>query len=119
MGQTIDVGISLVVVECCACGTQYAISQSLHALAKNRREAKTLYCPVGHGWSYSGKSKDEEINDLKLRLQQKDNAIAEERKQREKLEKRIQKGICPYCKRTFGNLARHMETQHREAPCAH
>jgi len=33
-----------------------------------------------------------------------------------KLHKRVQGGVCPYCKRTFRQVQRHMTSKHSERP---
>ena len=97
----------------CWCGMEFAIPNSLykHHYAET---GHVLFCPLGHQMVVIGKSWKEQISDLKLTIQEKDNLLDGERTKRVWLEKRIQKGVCLYCKRTFQNLAEHMKHQHKD-----
>ena len=99
-----------------------------------RRDHRTWYCPNGHPRHYPGESDIEKAQ----RLQREAERVAEaHRMMREsearrrasaehrlraqkgvttKLRKRIAAGACPCCKRSFQNLARHMQTKHPEYP---
>lgn len=89
-----------------------------------------FYCPNGHHQHYPHKS-DVEIQKERAEAAERDksylvNRVAEEHAatmaaQRRtlayqghlgKLKKRIANGVCPCCKRTFGNVARHIASQH-------
>jgi len=96
----------------CWCGMQFAIPSALntHHTANAGHE---VYCPLGHSAIRLRKSYKQEIADLVLKIQQKDNLLADERDKKERLERRIQKGVCPYCKRSFPNLKAHMACKHK------
>lgn len=113
--------------ECCACGVVFMIPSNLHSKIKSN--ASTFYCPNGHGQSYV-KSEADKLRD-QLEIERKkylqelaektDNmldAINEASNAKKQLSeanrkvKRIHKGVCPCCNRTFINLQRHMETKH-------
>ena len=109
----VNVTVQMVDVQCYGCAMTYAIPSTLNDKALRLKESYNVYCPLGHLWHYVGQSDEQKISDLKFQLQQKDNLIADERREKERLEKRIRKGVCPYCKRLFGNLAAHMACKHK------
>jgi len=112
----IDVTVQMEVVQCYGCGMTYAIPDVLHRKMHRLHEEQSIYCPLGHTWFYMGKSEAKQIQELKLELQQRDNDLEEQRGRVRRLEKRVTRGICIYCKRTFPNIARHMECKHPEKP---
>lgn len=117
---------------CCAegCGIVYAAPTSW--IRDRRNDHATFYCPNGHQQWFPGKSETEKLRDELLRERQKlDQAKADAEYQRNeraraerqasaargqvtKLKRRASKGMCPCCNRYFGNLHRHMATQHPE-----
>lgn len=92
-----------------------------------------FYCPYGHSQHYP-KSPRESAEDalrrerdrLAQRVAQKDDEIAYQRDRAEaterrlsaakgqvtKIKNRVGHGVCPCCTRSFGNLHRHMQSQH-------
>lgn len=100
---------------CCNCRVAFAIPTDL--MARLRQTHRLFYCPNGHGQSYMGETMAEKLSrELKqekaLHLETSIRADTLER-EREKFKKRISAGVCPCCKRSFGNLAAHMKTKHR------
>lgn len=118
--------VSLAPVACAWCGITIWLESDL--LQRRRTDGKEFFCPSGH----SNFFRDTEVMRLKREIEAekrrtemalRDGAeIAAERRKAEarakraegKL-KRVHAGVCPECKRNFGNLARHMETRHRTA----
>lgn len=106
---------------CGECGISFAAPESFW---RNRKDDhKTWYCPNGHARHYPGESEKERAERLLSEEQARhQRTIAREneaRAEKEKLErklKRVSKGVCPECKRTFQNLARHMCSQHGMEP---
>jgi len=96
------------------CGVIYALEDSYRNYKLEQKEKGVTYCPNGHSWHFIGKSLEDQITDLKWTVQHRDNALNEERLKRERLEKRVRKGVCLYCKRTFSNLAKHMQCKHQK-----
>ena len=121
---------------CCACGVSFLMPVTLNRSLRNTKAS--FYCPNGHGQSYTRSTADkmrEENNRMKQRLAQKDDEIkkkqqdAERQKRRAenlkrrlsaqkgvttRLKKRAKAGLCPCCNRSFENLKRHMESQHKD-----
>ncbi len=104
---------------CCNCGVMFAMETSYD---KQLREThKTFYCPNGHGQSYTGKTEAEKLRDeLKRKEQELANKVREALdlssslySANQKL-KRVSKGVCPCCNRTFKNLHSHMKIKHPE-----
>jgi hypothetical protein len=119
--------ISLTKIDCGECGGSYAINE------RYRKQKEQ----VGHGWhcpyckctwGYFGNSENSRLKKLledkarelvasKCETVRERNAkeIAEaERIKLSKKLRRVDKGVCPCCNRTFTNLQRHMATKHPE-----
>lgn len=109
---TIKVTENLVTTSCW-CGINYAIPAPLDLVA--RENGQTVYCPLGHQWSYT----EPEIPAMQKKL---DAAVAARRaaedqlaaanRERERQATRTKNGVCPCCNRSFVQLARHMKSQH-------
>jgi hypothetical protein len=126
MSATITETLTLETETCCNCGTVFAMSASLRASRKN--DGELFYCPNGHPQHYTRTTAQKLQEQLDAKVRELTAAKCEalrvqqlreiEQKQREALEKklrRVQKGVCPCCKRCFQNLGRHMATKHPEA----
>lgn len=126
-----DVGIivqiteatDFVLVECCKCATPFLMTTRLNKSLRNSKD--TFYCPFGHEQGYYGKNTTEKLKDeleaLRLEKQKErellENKWLDEMNEKLKLQKqlkRVHKGTCPCCNRSFVNLKRHMETKHPE-----
>lgn len=109
------------------CGTHFALERAFHKGVKEH--GTDFYCPRGHKISYF----ESDNQKLKKQLEEKERRIEFERRARQSAEKardsalrsaasvkgklkaqneRIKAGVCPCCKRTFKQLARHMECKH-------
>lgn len=129
MGQTM-VDISTLEITECHCGFRFAVSKVW--IAERREKLDVFYCPRGCACQYQGKTelqkareeaerekraRERAEQDYRYQLQAKQSAerrLSAQKGQMTKLKKRIHNGVCPCCKRTFTNLARHMESQHPE-----
>lgn len=107
-------------VACCNCGILFAVPQSFYRVHL-RDKKQTFYCPNGHSNWYPGKTDAEKLREElaaeKLRTQAALSRENTERAAREKAErklKRVSKGTCPCCRRSFANVRRHMLTKHPE-----
>lgn len=67
--------LSLKIVECGNCGTQYAMRSDLYKGFEQSK--KTFYCPNGHEQYFGGKS---EVQILKEQLHQKEQELSAERR---------------------------------------
>lgn len=112
-------------IMCCTCGLYFSVPSVWES---NRREKHdTFYCPNGHQLSFRGESRAEKA-ERELEAAKKRHAVDLEwqRSRREtaersaaahngkltELKNRIHNGVCPCCKRSFSNVARHMATKH-------
>lgn len=106
---------------CISCGCVIGMQDVLYD--ERLRDHRFFHCPNGHSQHFVGES-DEEKAKRQLREEQTrhQRTIArenEERAARERAErklKRVNSGVCPECKRTFPNLARHMACKHKTPP---
>lgn len=100
----------------CTCGINYAIPHALQEQLLREKRHKSVYCPLGHQWHYTGKT-DAEIEQAK-REQAEARALAiqdqldAEKRAHASTKKRVNNGVCPHCHRTFAQLARHMKSKH-------
>ncbi len=107
----INVEVSLTQITCGGCGGVYAIAERYRAHCLEHARSWTCpYCKIG--WGYPGKTEAEKERDRHQRTlaqlnEEKERAAALERKL-----KRVARGVCPDCNRTFANLARHMACKH-------
>lgn len=105
--------------ECIECGVVFAFTGYFYN--ERVKDHRTFYCPNGHRQSYMHESEAEK-NARLLREEQKrhqrtitrNNELAEEKAKLERKLRRVDKGVCPACNRTFSNLARHMACKHKE-----
>lgn len=120
---------TFVVLECWACGMQFAITHALDFVL--RRKGDTFCCPKGCRLFF-GESEVERVRKVLAKTQaelDQEKACSQslrlgwERTDREKaavrghltrLKRRIANGVCPCCQRAFRQLSRHMKTQHPE-----
>ena len=111
----------------CWCGMAHAVPEYLNDYQQrchdNGREVPNIYCPLGHGHVPAG---DGKAARLKRQLETSERRRRAEYDLRVDTERRLsaQKaattrakhrhaaGVCPCCKRTFQQLARHMATKH-------
>lgn len=131
----LQIEIEFVVVNCCQCNMPFALTDDFQVA--RRRDHAWFYCPLGHAQHYSGKSDEEKLRDQLRRAQEatkRAQADYEQEWQMRKAterslsatkgvltrtKKRIARGVCPCCNRTFQNLSRHMEGQHPDYELEH
>jgi hypothetical protein len=114
--------IVLVETDCAVCDVVFAVPTSLQTTLKQTGER--FFCPRGHGLSYA----DNEVTQLRKQVDglrtklvhaedQRQATVRELQQARadaDRQRKRVAAGVCPCCKRTFANVARHMKGQHPE-----
>lgn len=126
----LSLDIQFHVVNCGECGGTYAINARYQR--QKKEEGGFWHCPYCEtGWGYA----ESELKKLKKQLEAEKKrtqwaARARERAEEEaahqaarargfkgamvKTKKRVGRGVCPSCNRSFENLRRHMETKHPE-----
>ncbi len=123
----VTMNVTLVLITCDTCGIQFGVPGSW--LYARRQDHQWWHCPNGHRWHYPGESDVQRVvrekQEAEARLQSQLNEArhsllvaqrerdAETRKRR-KIERRVAKGVCPCCNRTFEDLHRHMAMKHKE-----
>lgn len=105
---------------CYACGNPIALTAQWQRACKE--EGKTFYCPMGHGQIYRNSevqvltkklaASQELVTRLETRILNSEAMFTVEAKKRQRLEKRVNNGVCIHCNRTFQQLARHMKARH-------
>ncbi len=119
---TISTELTLVIEECCRCGMMFGMTQDVQRRLGDN--GGTFYCPHGHGQSYT----EPTVEVLRKQLREEQGRVAQIQSQlngtlselvgktREltKIKRRINAGVCPYCKRHFVNLQRHVECKHKK-----
>ena len=124
IGNTINEVIDFTLETCCSCSIPFFMPTYLHKrLVADKGER--FFCPNGHGMTFIGKTEAEKLKEQLEKLQQEKDrqhellqnkwldAIGEKYKLEKQL-KKVHKGICPCCNRSFQNLKNHMETKHPE-----
>lgn len=114
MGTMIQETLTLATEHCITCGVVFAFPQEKMNFLRSHPRTP-FYCPNGHQMEYRGKSLEDRLNEERLKVQERENQLAEERAKYARLEKRIVRGVCPYCNRQFSNLARHVTCKHKQA----
>jgi hypothetical protein len=128
--KTVDATVTLTPLNCGGCGVAFAMPESLYR--ECLRNGRSFYCPNGHERQFTEtveqqlKEAQRELAKTARRLELKETTIREIQEEREavgrrlsatrgvvtKLKNRAKAGLCPCCRRHFGELQRHMETQH-------
>lgn len=124
MGQAqFESSVTLTQFSCGGCGGVYALNERYREHAY--RNAGTWHCPYcGISWGYSETEVDRLKKELAAESARKLNALSEanvarvERDKAMRKLKRVSHGVCPECKRTFSDLARHMLCKHAEKKAA-
>lgn len=122
-GTTYTETVTLITEICCICGIAFGIPSDLRKHLRADPN-KYFYCPNGHSQHYSKstetilkeKIEKERRNHLQ-ELEIAENRWLDELGRANKLErqlKRVHKGVCPCCNRSFQNLKKHIETKHPE-----
>ena len=111
----------LVVVHCW-CGIGHAVPSDLCERAR-RDHKKSVYCPLGHTWIFTGETEAERLRrelkgeqERQTRIQAElDQANASRRAlkgQITRLRKHTVAGTCPFCGQHIYQLARHVARKH-------
>ena len=118
--HAIQVQTELTEINCGECGGTYAINERYRN--QRRTNGGGWHCPYCRcSWGYFSDNENSrlkrELEDERKRIQAalaRENELRMERNALTRKLKRVGKGICPECKRTFQNLARHMACKHQK-----
>lgn len=108
----INLNFQLLCQTCIDCGMVFGVPAEWDR--RRREDHKEFVCPNGHAQYYPQETDAEKY---KRKSQMLAEQVRMEREQREKAErklKRVHRGVCPECKRTFANVERHMKSKHKE-----
>jgi hypothetical protein len=113
---------SLTVVTCW-CGTAHAVPEELRDYQLRQHadgQIFSLYCPLGHTYHPSGKSKWATEKQAREAAEARATSLADQLaaadREAKRLARRARQGICPCCHRSFVNVKRHMDTKHPDHP---
>lgn len=115
--------LQMTTITCCrkGCGLTFAVSGTW--VERRQEDHSFWYCPNGHNQHFPGESDKERYKRLYEReqerarierveaLHQKRCAVSA-RGQVTRVKNRIKNGVCPFCRRTFQNVKRHIQGQH-------
>ena len=119
MGQVLHLSVQLTSEDCGHCGGTFAVNSTYRQQCYDTGKGTFAcpYCKTDWGWTEAGELQkaQRELAAEKERLRLALSRENEQRDEKEKLErklKRVGRGVCPNCNRTFVNLARHMNCKH-------
>lgn len=115
--------VTLEAETCCNCGMAFGMPSGYRRELLNAKRGQMFYCPAGHPQHYTGKSEAARLKEQLAAQEEmtryaREDALRQERFARAargqvtKIKNRIKHGVCPCCKRTFVNVARHMTSKH-------
>lgn len=119
MGQVLHLSVQLTSEDCGQCGGTFAVNTVYRQRCYDMGQGTFAcpYCKTDWGWTGRGKLQEvekalaAEKERLRLALARENVERAAKDKAERKL-KRVGRGVCPDCNRTFQNLARHMNCKH-------
>jgi hypothetical protein len=110
------------IITSCWCGIHLAIPDDLYKEARRNRD-KSVYCPLGHSFVYSGETDAQKEKRLRMLAQ---DQVAAERARADgaeaslratkghvtRLRKRVLAGECAFCGQHLRDLDRHVARMH-------
>jgi len=128
MATLTEILVNAETLTCYKCGIGFLVPT--HWVSKRREDHESFWCPNGHSQHFPAKSEAELLREQLIRAQQRADQIdayrrtetaEKEHAQRRlaatqgvvtRVKRRVSNGVCPCCKRTFHDLARHMKGKH-------
>jgi hypothetical protein len=120
--MSLSVQETLTTMQCGSCGVWFAIPETMRL--EKQRDGGHWYCPNGHQRVYSEsdsvKFKRLYEQEQRVRASYNERMVAAQRalekseSNLKKLKKRTAAGVCPCCSRTVSQLAKHMQSKHKE-----
>lgn len=118
MGQALELAVRLTSIDCGCCGGTYAINERFRKHAEENGSSWTCpYCKAGWGFQGNGevdrlRKEAQQLRDRTTAALSRANEAEASKAMLERRLKRVGKGVCPCCNRTFRDLARHMASKH-------
>ena len=120
-GAQLRAPTKLTTMDCGKCGGTFALNERFRL--EREENGGSWYCPYCRtSWRYTESENDKLRRQLKnaekrAEWARQDAKHAENRRraaagQLTKIKRRVSRGVCPCCNRTFENLAKHMESKH-------
>ena len=119
MGYALPQTVEMTDMRCPVCGVPYAMPE--HLREQRLKDGESFHCPNGHSLSYKDNEHArtrkllEDANRQNTRLAADLHREFKRANVAEQKLRRVHKGVCPDCKRSFANLAKHMQTKHGKA----
>lgn len=123
---TVQKSVRVNVTECYKCGSWVALTFTQEE--RFRANGETFYCALGHRQHYTETEvqrltkalEDERRRTSQARGQVDDLLLDKAQRQKElkRLQRRVENGVCPHCKRTFKQVTRHITKKHPEVAVA-
>ena len=121
MGDTLTYTLTYtgwLVIRRCWCGIRHAIPSEL---SDHLDRGGRAYCPLGHSYVQAEPTLEQRLAAAEARLVAEQDqhdatrrSLAATKGQVTRIKRRVHRGVCPHCTRTFADLVRHMETKHPE-----
>jgi uncharacterized Zn finger protein (UPF0148 family) len=109
--------VTLTEINCGKCGGVYAITERYRE--QKAQAGGYWHCPYcDTSWGFGESENDRLKKEVEAERRRKDEALSRaneanaERDRALRKLKRVGRGVCPECNRTFENLARHMNCKH-------
>lgn len=129
MTDTRTLLMSFTAETCCHFGCGVVFMMENGYMAERRRRGDSWYCPNGHGQHYTDTTEQRLRRELaaaegreasvRRDLEWKVSLLKTARRSKAAIQgrlgsvlRRVHAGVCPHCRRSFQNLARHMKGQH-------
>lgn len=110
---------TLVPIECGNCGVLFGLEAEYQR--KRRSDRKTWYCPNGCARAYTESEADrlrQLLDDQRTATARYQDMLNAEKRAHSatkgQLTRLINKGVCPYCRRNFTAVRRHIANKHPE-----
>ena len=122
MGIMATTEVMMETTTCITCGVTYAMPADLFDY--HRRHGNTHYCPNGHPQCFVDpevprlerqlREANYEIERVRYQLDGTLQKLGETEQSLKRAQRRANAGLCPYCKRHFANVERHIQCKHKD-----
>jgi len=130
MGANLNYAAQLKSTTCCACGMEFAMPTEYYQRRLN--DHQPFFCPTGHRQWFTAETEEARLRQaLEAAQRQRDaeklrregvesqlkgarQQLGKARAKAQRLERRVNAGVCPHCQRTVSQMAKHIQTKHPE-----